>query len=1114
MDYEKVRIPYQGRREFGTEGGDGIAIANSIISKYFGGVGGAGGGNNTDNGENRGDNSNSFFAYLDKTSGSFTDVQVAEGVHDTIRVFGFKAMDTAQVFIGDLNNSGDTEYYDIKLISNGIDVTLPISGFSIYVQDNGTTAPKIYLTFDNSLPDTIKKGELRIPVNININGNNLDPYHQVWYANKSWVQSATLYYTFEITTGGDSSYVLDLTNEKAQVNCDENGNMFSASIMTITCQARTTLGGDDVSEARYSLIRPLRFNAQGVDINSVTGEMVFNYSGSSPYFSFNGDTLPIDIKSELGVGGKLLGKKTMTIYKNMPGADGSPAVSHWINTSVSQVNYNPNTDTYVPTQVSAVTWRQVGYQEPEIDSATTMWYGWDDRYMSEYVAGTLVDVTERGSSEQLYFGLKNSNGRFYEMETIPILSSGKDGESGATGASGKNGTDGVDGRSAWYMTLSNDNSSINCDSSGNILTGAVRPDPCKVRMYYGDERRTDATYAISANTPYTGITTATSNGQLTITAGQNLNFDGGLLEIIVSGTSSGAQRDVKTMTISKNYAGTDGASGQNAVTYWLIPNYTEVIWDRTKNECTPELITCETFKQEGGKAPSPNPSEAKIALQKQYREGGSWTPSNPSTGSSYLLPSTGLTIDTAFCQTYRRIRLVLMVGSSQYDIEDIDILKDGLDGTSGEARQGAAIRGPYNYYAISASTRCWCAGESSSTCSDCDKWIDVIYKDNKYYYCNTTYYGKLTPWNNVKSAWTEGDSFDFVATQVLLASAASINFLTNNWLYLMDENGDITGGAKGGSGVTFWAGSEDPDMGNTPFRVYTDGTMVATQGTFGCFTIGKDENNNNALVGNEVVDDGIEIQTFDSYINPRHLNFSGIYSGSGYTNQYDVRISPDENYQDSFGSLITANFNTITSGTCGNIKPDYVENIGFETNGNVVANRFKGNVKTPRIIAGPNIGTAVMSLYPTDIVYMTSDPLVFTKEGHWFVGGTIDTGISTAEDKSLFFKTGSTWYYDGRLLTRDGVCISGGTTGSVVSGAVEGMVQWHFNGMPLGLWVASGDTSVPVPVTGQTNANKWKNGYWELPTGDLNGEHSDFQISGIGHPDYLTKRNNTIYIEV
>ena len=150
------------------------------------------------------------------------------------------------------------------------------------------------------------------------------------------------------------------------------------------------------------------------------------------------------------------------------------------------------------------------------------------------------------------------------------------------------------------------------------------------------------------------------------------------------------------------------------------------------------------------------------------------------------------------------------------------------------------------------------------------------------------------------------------------------------------------------------------------------------------------------------------------------------------------------------------------------------------------------------------------SLRDREVQRIVKDELCIVKEGHWFVGGTIDTGISTAEDKSLFYKTGNTWYYDGRLLTRDGVCISGGTTGSVVSGAVEGMVQWHFNGMPLNMWVSSGSTSVPVPVTGQTNANKWKNGYWELPTGFID----DFQISGIGHPDYLTKRNNTIYIEV
>ena len=1114
MEFEKIRVPYEGRREFGIVGGDGDAIARSIISKYFGGNGGAGstetGGNGQGYGgnENRGGNSDSFFAYLDKTSGSFSDVQVAEGVYEHIRVFGFKAMDTAQVLIGDLNNSGATDYCDIELYSNGTQIILPYSGFTMLVSNNGTTYPTIDIHLDNNFPiDTITKGELRIPINVNINGNDLDPYHQVWYANKSLVRSAKLYYTFEIVKGGDASYVLDLSNEKAQVNCDSSGTMFSASIMTITCSATTTLNGDEVS-AEYSLIRPLRYNAQGVDINRTTGEMIFYYSGSS-YFSFDGDTLPIDIKSEID--GRLVGKKTMTIYKNMPGADGSPAVSHWINTSVNQVNYNPNTDTYVPNQVSAVTWRQVGYNQPEIDNDTTMWYGWDDRYMSEYTARTLVDVTQRGSSEHLYFGLKNAAGQFYEMETVPILSSGKDGASGATGASGASGTNGVDGRSAWYMTLSNDNSSINCDASGNILTGAVRPDPCNVRMYYGDERRTDATYAISANTPYTGITTATSNGQLTITAGQNLNFDGGLLEIIISGTSSGAQRDVKTMTISKSYAGSDGASGQNAVSYWLIPNYTEIIWDVNSGVCTPELITCEAFKQVGELAPTPNPSEAKIALQKQNRLTGSWNPATPSTASTNLLPSTGLSIDTAFCQTYRRVRLVLMVGSNQYDLEDIDILKDGLDGTSGEARRGAAIRGPYNYYAISGSNQCWCAGESGSTttCSDCENWIDIVYKDGVYYRCNHTY-KQTFDYGLSRGYWTEGENYDFVATQVLLASAASINFLTNNWLYLRDENDEITGGAKGGSGVTFWAGSQDPDDGQTPFKVYNNGEMVATKGSFGCFTIGQDSEGNSALIGTEHSED--EMSTYSAYINPRNLNFDGNYvdSANGFTSKSSVRIAPDENYRDTYDGLVAATFETIQSGQCGNIGPDYVNNIGFETNGNMRANQYKGNVRSPKISAGPSVGTAVMSLLPTEIVYTTSDATLFTKEGHWYVGN-MDTGISTAEPKTGFYKTGSTWYYDGRPLTWDGVCISGGTTGSVVSGCVRGdMLEWHFDGAPLGMYVSSGSTSVPVPVTGQTNANKWKNGWWELPTGAID----DFQLSGIGHPDYLTKRNNTIYIEL
>ena len=286
------------------------------------------------------------------------------------------------------------------------------------------------------------------------------------------------------------------------------------------------------------------------------------------------------------------------------------------------------------------------------------------------------------------------------------------------------------------------------------------------------------------------------------------------------------------MTIIKSRAGAageSGAPGTDAVSYWLEPSYTEIIYDPNTRTRTPSKITCEKRKQVGQKAPT---TATDVTIKYQWQStGGTF-----STADDF--PSTGLDITTGNCVNNRRLRLLLMWSGAttastddvQYDMEDIDIIKNGLDGTAQDGRRGAAIRGPYNFADVSASTRCWCAGESSSTCSDCDKWIDVIYKDGTYYYCNETYYGKLTPWSTQQSHWTEGESFDFVAANLILASGASINFLTNNELYLRDENGNITGGAKGGSGTTFWAGAEEPF--DAPFRVDVSGNVFAQKGIF------------------------------------------------------------------------------------------------------------------------------------------------------------------------------------------------------------------------------------------------------------------------------------------
>ena len=110
-------------------------------------------------------------------------------------------------------------------------------------------------------------------------------------------------------------------------------------------------------------------------------------------------------------------------------------------------------------------------------------------------------------------------------------------------------------------------------------------------------------------------------------------------------------------------------------------------------------------------------------------------------------------------------------GRDGQDGRDGENGRDGLNGKDGkQGRAGAAVRGPYDYYAISAQTRWWCSGEEMEESPENTKWIDIVCKDQKYYACKIGYYGRLSPWEDVvEDHWQEGESFEFVATKLLLA---------------------------------------------------------------------------------------------------------------------------------------------------------------------------------------------------------------------------------------------------------------------------------------------------------------------------------------------------------
>lgn len=366
--------------------------------------------------------------------------------------------------------------------------------------------------------------------------------------------------------------------------------------------------------------------------------------------------------------------------------------------------------------------------------------------------------------------------------------------------------------SNYKLDLTNENCSINCDKDGNILSGATRPN-CTATLYYGMTEVSGATYGISYSSQQSvsGVSINTSTGVFTF--GSDFSFIGTSLEIVVAATYSGTTVGTAIMSISKAYPGADGSP---ATSYWLVLS-TKAIHVDKDDIVNPSSITASAMMQIGQDTPT-TATGCTIYYGIDV----------PTPATVYASPVTVTSANTQVVFSLKKDNKLVD------GIETVPVLKDGHDGAKGDqGQQGAAMRGPVNWYTASeVSGRRWCNGTlSSSSYPDDAKWIDIILKDNQYYYCNTSYNEAGESWSSVSSYWTQASSqLAFIATQVLLADNAKINFLTNNEIYLMDSAGTITAGASGGNGISFWAGSNVP--ANAPFQVNYDGKIIAKSGTF------------------------------------------------------------------------------------------------------------------------------------------------------------------------------------------------------------------------------------------------------------------------------------------
>lgn len=131
------------------------------------------------------------------------------------------------------------------------------------------------------------------------------------------------------------------------------------------------------------------------------------------------------------------------------------------------------------------------------------------------------------------------------------------------------------------------------------------------------------------------------------------------------------------------------------------------------------------------------------------------------------------------------------------------------------------------------------SGKETATDLSGVRYIDVVqYEDNgttKWYQrkpYDIGYTPGIVPTN--QTYWTESNSFEFIATQLLLAQNAEIKFGQGNQILVMDDNDppNIVGGLSGLRGnndnsdaIRLWMGASTPSV--APFRVTHDGMLIA-----------------------------------------------------------------------------------------------------------------------------------------------------------------------------------------------------------------------------------------------------------------------------------------------
>ena len=406
MQFKRTRIPYTGRDKYFN--GTGRKVKKSSILYGFGGSGGGTGIHPLQVNPSTASTVDAEVT-VPATNINASDLTIDSGITVTIPINGYADNELTEVWIG-TTNSADTHY--------GIS-GMPANGMTVHVDDNGTDEPKLLVTFYSNISQ--QSGELLIPIQIK-NATYMENWgitQASWddMSRQSKTTARVVSYTWNIkSAGGGSGYIFDLTNENATVNADTGGTIYSASVATLQCQAILYYDSIPASGVNYSISLPA--GTTGVSINQSTGVLTF----SPTAFTFTGMATNITVTA---VKEGITMNKVMRITKVKDGAGGA-STSRWILPSVYSVVQSID-GTVSPSAVSATVMVQVAGNAAEVDTATTIYYGFAPGNINPTIPMPSTGVVIDSSVEYLVLALREGNvynGTVYESETIPMICEG------------------------------------------------------------------------------------------------------------------------------------------------------------------------------------------------------------------------------------------------------------------------------------------------------------------------------------------------------------------------------------------------------------------------------------------------------------------------------------------------------------------------------------------------------------------------------------------------------------------------------------------------------------------------------------------------------------------